>query len=84
MEGKITVSIVTAEGTGESFKCDYVNLPTGFGSVGILANHAPMYCAVSDGKIAYRLGEDGELQYVPVRAGIATVENNEVTILCRR
>lgn len=83
MEGRITLSIVTAEGAGETVKCDYVNLPTEFGSVGILANHAPMYCAVAAGRIAYRLG-DGEMQYIPTGAGIATVENNEITVLCRR
>ena len=75
----IRLQIVTAEGTVLERAVEYVNLPTAFGSVGILSNHAPMLCAVEEGILRCRSGE-GILR-LRIGRGIASVENNEVNVL---
>ena len=47
--------VLTAEGAVLEGKAEYCNLPTDLGSVGILANHAPMLCAVREGKARFRM-----------------------------
>ena len=75
----IKLHIVTGDGPVLEQAVEYVNLPTAFGSVGILANHAPMLCAVEAGMIRCRWS-GGEAR-VRVSAGIASVEHNELTVL---
>ena len=70
---------MTPTGTALERDVNYVNLPTPGGSVGILANHAPMLCAVGKGKLRCRF-EGGE-SLVFVAGGVASVEDNEVTVL---
>ncbi len=79
MAKSFRLSIVTAEGTVFEDSVEYVNLPTGFGSIGILANHAPLLCAVEKGTV--RCTKDGETLRIRVSDGVASVENNEVTLL---
>ena len=79
MAESFRLSVVTAEGTVFADSVDYVNIPTGFGSLGILANHAPMLCAVEKGVV--RCTQAGETRRIRVSAGVASVENNEVTLL---
>ena len=79
MADRIHLRIVTPTGTALERDVNYVNLPTPGGSVGILANHAPMLCAVGKGKLRCRF-EDGE-SLVFVAGGVASVEDNEVTVL---
>ena len=79
MAESFRLSVVTAEGTVFEDRVDYANLPTGFGSIGILANHAPMLCAVEKGVV--RCTQEGKTLRIRVGAGIASVENNEVTLL---
>lgn len=76
---RIHLKIVTPSGPTLDKMVNYVNLPTPEGSVGILADHAPMLCAVGKGKLKYRL-EGGE-GFVFVSEGVASVENNELTVL---
>ena len=40
--------VMTAEGTILQGEAEYCNLPTAMGSVGILADHAPMLCAIAE------------------------------------
>ena len=75
------ISIVTAEAAVYEAEVSYVNLPTGFGSVGILAHHAPMLCAVAKGVLRCTL-EDGSTVRVRVSDGVASVADNELTVLC--
>ncbi len=75
----IMLHIVTGDGPVLEQAVESVNLPTSFGSVGILANHAPMLCAVEQGVIRCRWS-GGEAR-VYVSAGVASVENNELTVL---
>ena len=79
MADRIHLRIVTPTGTALERDVNYVNLPTPGGSVGILANHAPMLCAVGKGKLRCRF-EGGE-SLVFVAGGGASVEDNEVTVL---
>ena len=79
MADRIHLRIVTPTGTALERDVNYVNLPTPGGSVGILANHAPMLCAVGKGKLRCRF-EGGE-SLVFVAGGVASVEDNGVTVL---
>ncbi len=82
MADRIHIKIVTPSGTALEANADYIRLPTPGGSLGILADHAPMLCAVGEGKLKCRSGE-GET-VVSVSGGVASVENNEVTVLTEK
>ena len=77
------LSVVTGEATVFDGQVECVNIPTGFGSVGVLANHAPMLCAVAKGVI--RATREGEPPLrIAVGEGIANVADNEATVLVSR
>ena len=80
MADKIKLSVVSQEGTDIEKNVSYVNIPTPFGSVGVLSGHAPMLCAVAAGVLRCTHGEEETLR-VKVGSGIANVEHNEVTLL---
>ena len=65
--------LMTAEETMLDEAAEYCRIPTADGSVGILADHAPMLCAVCEGERIF---------HVP--AGVASVRDNSVTILTDR
>lgn len=75
--------IMTAGGTLVEESAEYCSIPTADGSVGVLADHAPMLCAVCEGKLSCRM-EDGRERKFRVSAGAAGVRNNSVTILVDR
>lgn len=75
------LSVVTGDATVFSAEVRSANLPTGFGSVGILARHAPMLCAVAKGVVRCTLA-DGSTVRVRVSDGVANVADNELTVLC--
>ncbi len=77
---KIHLSLVTSEGSAFDKAVSYVNIPTAAGSIGVMAGHASMLCAVKKGAVRYRC-DDGPMQSVLVGDGIANVNNNEVTLL---
>lgn len=79
MACEIQLSISTAGGDSFSKAVDYVNLPTAFGSLGILQGHSDMLCAVSPGVIRFTAGE--ERGRIAVGEGVATVAKNQVTVL---
>lgn len=79
MEKGFRLSVVTAEATVFEGEVSYVNLPTGFGSVGILYGHAPMLCAVGAGVLRCT-AEEGSVR-IRVGEGIASVKDGEVTVL---
>ncbi|MBR0207677.1 MAG: F0F1 ATP synthase subunit epsilon [Oscillospiraceae bacterium] len=79
MADRIRLKIVTPAGTALDRMTNYVNLPTPEGSVGILADHAPMLCALGKGRLKYRF-EGGE-SFLSVSGGVAGVGNNELTVL---
>ena len=80
MEALFRLSIVTAEESVLDAQVSYVNLPTPFGSLGILARHAPMLCAVEKGIVRCKL-EGGQSARILVGDGVASVADNELTLL---
>ncbi len=74
---------MTAEGTILDGQTEYCNIPTTEGSVGIMANHAPMICAVREGTGLFRM-ENGEEKILNLSAGAADIRNNAVMILVER
>jgi F-type H+-transporting ATPase subunit epsilon len=75
------LSVVTGESTVLDTEVRSVNLPMDFGSIGILVNHAPMLCAVSKGIVRGTL-PDGSTVRIRVSEGVASVADNELTVLC--
>lgn len=83
MEDRITLKVVTASGVVLDRLVSYVSLPTPDGSVGILADHAPMLCAVGDGFIRYRC-DGNEMYTLSVAQGVAGIQDNTLTVLVER
>ena len=79
MAKEFHLSVVTGDGSIFDDSVDYLNLPTGFGSVGVLAGHASMLCAVEPGVL--RCTRNGETLRIRVGKGIANVEGSETTVL---
>ena len=77
---RIKLSIVTPNGTAFEKDVAYVNIPTDFGSLGILADHAPMVCSVKKGILRCRT-ESGEELRLLISDGVASIDENEVTLL---
>lgn len=80
MAKTFVLRIVTAEGTLPDTRVTYCSLQLPEGSVGILANHAPMLCTLPEGELFYRTGEE-DGHRVRHSAGVAVVRNNTVTLL---
>ena len=79
MSDRIRLSVVTPSGTVFESEVSYVNIPTAFGSLGVLGGHAPMLCAVEKGRL--RCTFDGGEARIYVSSGVANVEKDEVTVL---
>ena len=75
--------VMTAEGVLLEGEAEYCHIPTTAGSVGVLADHAPMLCAMPEGETLCRM-EDGMEKTVRHSAGAANVRDNRVTILADR
>ena len=76
---EIALYVLTGDGPVLERKVSSVNLPTDFGSVGVLRGHAPMLCSLEPGVLRCRT-EDGVIR-LRVGKGIASVEHNELTVL---
>lgn len=79
MANKIHLSIVTAEGAVFDRMINYVNIPTSFGSLGVLSGHAPMVCAISRGIV--KCSDGGAPFRIAVGGGVADINHNQVTLL---
>ena len=78
MDG-ISLHVLTADGPILERMVESVNLPTAFGSVGVLKGHADMLCNLEAGILRLRC-EEGTMR-LRISSGIASVEKNEVNIL---
>ena len=76
---EIALYVLTGDGPVLERKVSSVNLPTDFGSVGVLRGHAPMLCSLEPGVLRCRT-EDGVIR-LRIGKGIASVEHNELTLL---
>ena len=81
MADKIHLQIVTAGGVVFDRMVHVVNLPLENGSIGVLANHAPLMGAVVDGVVTCA-SDEGEY-VIAVGIGVVNIVNNEVTVLSR-
>ena len=81
MADKIHLQIVTAGGVVFDRMVHVVNLPLENGSIGVLANHAPLIGAVVDGVVTCA-SDEGEY-VIAVGIGVVNIVNNEVTVLSR-
>lgn len=79
MANQIHLSVVTAEGAVFDRMINYVNIPTAFGSLGILSGHAPMVCAIARGVV--KCSDGGANVKIAVGGGVADVNHNQVTLL---
>lgn len=57
-----------------------LSVVTADGSVGVLADHAPMLLAVAPGVVHCRFGES-ETAEIQVGTGVASVRSNQVSLL---
>lgn len=83
MAKTFSLCVLTAEGTALDASVTYCCLQTAEGSIGVLANHAPMICALPEGELLYRPegGAEGVVRHAP---GVARVGDNSVTVLTDR
>ena len=77
---RIHLLLVASDGTSWEKQVCSVTLPAARGSLGILANHAPMLCALAKGTVKYRYDTD-TVGYLRISDGIANIADNEVTLL---
>ena len=77
---KIHLLLATSGGETWEKQVSAVTLPGVMGSLGILAGHAPMLCALEEGLVSCRT-EAGETARIRISEGIANVADNEVTLL---
>ena len=80
MADKIHLSVISADGLKLDRMVSYVLIPAETGSVGVLADHLPMLCAVKH-DVMKCWSEQKEEVSLEVRDGIASVSGNEVTFL---
>ena len=80
MADRIHLSVVTASGVVLDRMVNYVQIPAESGSVGVLAGHLPMLCAVTEGVAKCTFGENETIR-LSVRDGVVSVKNNEVVFL---
>lgn len=81
MKEQIHLQVITASETVYDGMASYVSLPLENGSIGVLANHAPLIGAVVDGIVLAKT-ESGE-EKITVGVGVANVAHNEIQVLVR-
>lgn len=80
MADRIHLTVISGDGVQLDRMVEYVSIPAESGSVGVLADHLPMLCAVKQGVMKCRFGEKDTISF-SVRDGIASVGQNEVSLL---
>ena len=82
MADKIHIQILTAGATVFDDHVSELNVPVDGATIDILANHAPLLGAVTDGVVRYTYA-DGSTESIAVGLGVLNVAHNEVTLLVR-
>lgn len=78
-ENVIRLDIVTPAGLLMSEDVTLLNLPAALGSMGVMANHAPLMTTLEIGTIKYV--KDGRDHFLAVHGGFAEVKDNVVIVL---
>lgn len=81
MENKIHFQITTAGGAVCDEMANYVSVPLTDGEAGILAGHANMIGALTEGVVKYKI--DDEMHFAAISGGVISVADNELIILAR-
>jgi F-type H+-transporting ATPase subunit epsilon len=74
------LTIITPEGVFLQDQVVSLNVPGGYGYLQVLANHAPLICALHAGKITI-VDKDKQTQLYAIAGGFLEVFHNKVTIL---
>ena len=82
MDDRIHLQIVTARGVVYDGQATALSIPLEGGSIGVLADHAPLMGAVTDGVVEITHADDSK-DFVAVGIGVLNVARNEVQILVR-
>lgn len=77
---RLRLKVQSAEGDAIKEAASEVILPSASGQLGILANHAPMMSALDVGVLRYK--QDGKWVPVVVLGGFASVDSNQLSVLC--
>ncbi len=80
MEDRIHLQIVTTGGPVYDGFVSALLLPVEGGYLGVMANHAPLLCAVVEG-VVRATRSDGTSHYIAVTHGLAHVADNRVSVL---
>ena len=80
MEDRIHLQVATTGGPVYVGDVSVVQLPLEDGYVGIMANHAPLLCAVVEG-VLRATRADGTSEFIAVTRGLAHVADNQVSVL---
>ena len=75
------LEILTPERPFYRGNCLSLTIPTGDGSIGILAGHSPLTAAIPDGEISF-VRPNGERVVCAVSRGMADVGKDGVRLLC--
>jgi len=75
------VTIVTPEKIVFDGEAEYLHVPGGAGSMGILANHAPLLSSLTAGAFELRPANAPAVIFKTSRGGFIEVLNNNVSIL---
>ena len=75
----LDLEIVTPDKVVVKEKVSFIKAPAGLGSIGILANHAPLLTSLDIGIVEYT--KDSQKTEVTISEGFLEVLNNKVTIL---
>lgn len=79
MAKAFSVEVVTPEGRVLQDEVDVLVVPAWDGSLGILANHAPLLCMIRPGELRVRKG--GDSQRFAISGGYLHVANNQASVL---
>ncbi len=80
MAKSFQLRVVTATGTVLDTRVLYCSLQTPEGSLGVLADHAPMLCALREGKLRFQIEDESE-GILTHSSGVASVRDNVLTLL---
>lgn len=75
---EIYLEIITPEKTVLKEKVESIVVPSHYGYLGILKNHAPAILQLQIGKLKYK--KEGKENYIAVSGGFLKIENNKVKI----
>lgn len=75
----MTLKIISSDQVLFEGNAKSVTLPGALGSFTILKNHASLVSVLVSGKIEYT-DEDGRSESIPIKGGIADVDNNLVSV----